>query len=244
MKKILLLLLSLVLVLTLVGCGPAAPAEKDAPEKDVQEEVKEEKQEKQEEPEKKDEAEAKEEEAEAPAAAGEANLALNYEEATPEDYEGVWKLKAAYLKDTGLLEVPEGAISLDMKVQVEINKLVDADKYLHADATNLQAKLSFDHPEIDVDPYKCSGAYDDFTKFVVVGEGECYSKGAVKFKIRDDDEGLFFDVLTGTELDDPELMKVIGLNSDGELVLGYSEDHIERDDEAEFEYAYIFTKAS
>ncbi|WP_187374421.1 hypothetical protein, partial [Murimonas intestini] len=54
--------------------------------------------------------------------------------------------------------------------------------------------------------------------------------------------GLFFDVLTGEEMDDMELMDVIGMNKDGQLILGYSEDHIERDGDAEWEYAYIFTK--
>lgn len=168
-------------------------------------------------------------------------LALNYE-APAEDYEGTWVLTAAYAADEGMLDVAPDAATLEINVQIEYNKLVDMDAYIHADATNLQGTLSFDHDDIDVDDYKCSASYEDFTNFVVVKEGECHSTGAVKFKIRDDDEGLFFDVLTGVEIDDMELMNVLGINADGQLVLGYSEDHIERDADAAFEYAYIFTK--
>ena len=169
-------------------------------------------------------------------------LALNYE-ATPDLYEGTWVLTAAYEAEVGMLEVAPDACTLEVKVQIDANKLVDMEKYIHADATNLQGTLSFSHDDIDVDDYKCSASYDDFTSFVVVGEGECHSSGAVKFKVRDDDEGMFFDVLAGVEIEDMEVMNVLGVNAEGQLVLGWSEDHIERDADAEFAYAYIFTKA-
>lgn len=170
-------------------------------------------------------------------------LALNYEAAV-DAYEGEWVVTRAYLKDEGLLEVAPKAMFLTIKLQVELNKLVDTDKYIHADATNLQGEIFFEHDDIDVDEYKSSAGYEDFTKFVVVKEGEAYSQGAAKFRIRDDDEGLFFDVLTGADIDaeDMELMNVLGVNAFGQLVLGYSEDYIYRDGEAEFEYAYIFDK--
>lgn len=170
-------------------------------------------------------------------------LALNYE-AKPQDYEGTWVLTQAYAKDKGMLPVPEKALTMEVKISMLLNKLVDSEKYLHADATDLQGTLAFTHDKIKLDDdYKLSVAYDDFTKFVVVGEGECHSTGAAKVKIRDDDEGLFFDVLTGVEIEDMELMNVLGLNADGQLILGYSEDSIIRDPEAVFEYAYVFTKA-
>ncbi len=168
-------------------------------------------------------------------------LALNYD-ATPADYEGVWVLTGAYEADAGMLDVAPEAITLEIKLQIDYNKLVDMAAYIHADATNLQGTLSFNHKEIDVDDYRCSASYEDFTKVIVEGEGKCYSTGAVKFKIRDDDEGLFFDVITGLEIEDMEMMKVLGINAEGQLILGYSDDHIERDPDAEFAYAYIFTK--
>ena len=168
-------------------------------------------------------------------------LTLNYE-ATPADYEGIWVLTGAYETDAGMLEVALEAITLEIILQIDYNKLVDMAAYIHADATNLQGNLSFNHGDIDMEDYRCSASYEDFTKVIVEGEGKCYSTGAVKFKIRDDDEGLFFDVITGVEIDDMELMNVLGLNADGQLVLGYSEAHIERDPDAVFEYAYIFTK--
>ncbi len=169
------------------------------------------------------------------------SLALNYE-ATPADYEGVWVLTGAYEADAGMLEVAPEAITLEIRLQIDYNKLVDMAAYIHADATNLQGTLSFNHEDIDVEDYRCSATYEDFTKVIVEGEGKCYSTGAVKFKIRDDDEGLFFDVITGIEIDDMDMMNVLGINAEGQLILGYSDDHIERDPDAVFAYAYIFTK--
>lgn len=171
-----------------------------------------------------------------------AALLLNYEAAAA-DYEGTWVLTSAYLADKGMLEVAPEAITMELKVQMDLNKLVDMTAYIHADATNLQGTMVFNHADIDVDDYKCSVGYEDFTNFVVVGEGECHSTGAVKIKIRDDDEGVFFDVITGEKVEDMEMMNIAGLNAEGQLVLGYSEDHVERDAEGAFDYAYIFTKA-
>jgi hypothetical protein len=169
------------------------------------------------------------------------SLELNYEAATA-DYEGTWLLTAAYTAEDGFLEVAPEAIALEITLQVDFGVLVDMEAYIHADVTNLQGTLSFAHDEIDMEDYRCSANYDDFTNFGKNDEGVYASTGAVKFRVRDDDEGLFFDIITGVEIDDMELMDVIGLNADGQLILGYSEDHIQRDAEAEFAYAYIFTK--
>ena len=172
---------------------------------------------------------------------GEISMELDYE-AEPEAYVGKWVLTNAYTADGGILEVEPKACTLEIELSIDENKLVDEAAYIHADATNLKGTMSFDHDDIDVDDYSCSANWAGWTVVDVVGEGECNFKGANKFKIRDDDEGLFFDVLTGEEMDDMELMDVIGMNKDGQLILGYSEDHIERDGDAEWEYAYIFTK--
>ena len=45
-----------------------------------------------------------------------------------------------------------------------------------------------------------------------------------------------------TSADADELLNVIAVNSDGQLLVGYSEDHIENDESAEWEYVYIFSK--
>ena len=169
-------------------------------------------------------------------------LELNYS-ADSTEYEGNWVLTSAYEVENGFLEVPENAATLEVKVKVEYNELVDMEAYIHADVNNLQGTLSFSHDEIDVDDYRCSANYDDFTVADFDAEGVYKSTGAVKFKVRDDDEGVFFDVLTGVEIEDMEIFEVLALNTSGQLVLGYSDDKIERGaDEGEFAYAYIFDK--
>lgn len=164
------------------------------------------------------------------------DLTLN-RAAVADDYAGTWVLTGAYLAGEGLLEVAPEAITLEIEAKVEHNVLVDMAAYVHADVTNLQGTLSFSHDDIDVDDYKCTSNWDQF------GSGN--SVGAAKIRVRDDDEGLFFSVITGADVDDEDMdiMDIIGLNAEGQLILGWSEDHIENDDAAEFEYAYIFTKA-
>lgn len=163
------------------------------------------------------------------------DLKLN-REAVADDYAGTWVLASAYLAEEGLLEVAPEAITLEIDAKVEHNVLVDMAAYVHADVTNLQGILTFSHDEIDVDDYKCTATWDQF------GSGN--SIGAAKFRIRDDDEGLFFSLITGADVDDEDmdLMNIIGLNAQGQLILGWSEGHMENDDAAEFSYAYIFTK--
>lgn len=171
------------------------------------------------------------------------NLMLNYE-AQLADYEGDWVLTGAYTQNDGMLEVAPEACTLEIKLSLQPNLLVDMEKYIHADVYDLQGTMSFNHEDIDSDDYRCSAAWDGFTNVEILGEGNCQTSGANRFKIRDDDEGVYFDILTGVELDeDAELMNVIGLNAEGNLIVGYSEDHIEKDEEAEWMYAYIFTKA-
>lgn len=165
------------------------------------------------------------------------DLKLN-REAVATDYAGTWVLAGAYLAQEGPLEVAPEAATLEIAAKTEHNVLVDMAAYIHADVTNLQGTLSFQHGDIDVDDYKCTANWDQF------GSGN--SIGAAKLRIRDDDEGLFFSVITGADVDDEdmELMDVIGLNAEGQLILGWSEGHIENDDAAEFAYAYIFARAA
>lgn len=176
----------------------------------------------------------------APAAEG--ALALNYD-AEPDAYVGNWVLANAYAADKGMLKVAPDACHMKIETSIDTNKLVDEAAYIHADATNLKGTMSFKHAGIDVDDYSCSGNWSDWTVVDIKGENEAYFKGAIKFKIRDDDNGVFFDVLTGDKIKDMELFNVLGMNADGQLILGYSQGHIERDSGAKWEYAYIFDKA-
>lgn len=161
---------------------------------------------------------------------------LNYG-AEPEAFVGNWVLKTAYTAEAGDLAVND-TCTLAIETSIDANKLVDDAAYIHADAINLKGTLSFS----DGTEYSCTGAWGDWTVVDVVGEGEAYFKGAIKFKIRDDGEGIFFDTLTGKTIEDMELFNVLGLTADGKLVLGYSEDHIEKAGDAEWAYAYVFEK--
>ncbi len=177
-------------------------------------------------------------------AADDYSVDLNYE-ADPNDFVGEWTLVAAYTADDGIVDVAEDSISVEIELSIDTNKLVDEAAYIHADATNLSGTMTFTNDDIDADEYSISSGWEDWTTVDVIGEGNAEFWGANKLKIRDDDDGIYFDVVTGLEDydDEIELMNVIGLNDDGQLIIGYSEDHIESDDSAEWEYAYIFEKA-
>ncbi len=168
-------------------------------------------------------------------------LAINYE-AEPDAFIGNWVLVSAYSVDDGMLEVVPDACYLEIEKSIDENKLVDETAYIHADAVNLKGTMSFDLPDVSVDDYSCSGSWDNWSIVDVQGEGKAYYKGAIKFKIRDDDEGVFFEVITGIEIEDMELLNVLGINEEGNLILGYSEDNIVKDGSAEWEYAYIFSQ--
>ena len=59
--------------------------------------------------------------------------------------------------------------------------------------------------------------------------------------------GLFLDQIAGVsaDIDTTERTLIIGLNNQGQLLLGYSEEHLERPDtEGEWTYCLIFDKAA
>lgn len=155
---------------------------------------------------------------------------------TADDYVGTWVLTGAYLAGEGALSVAPEAIALELEAKIQYNILVNVAAYIHANVTNLQGKLSFDHSEIDVDDYRCNSDWNQF--------GSGTSTGAARIRIQDDGQGMFFSVITGADVrdGDMELMDVIAMNAAGQLILGYSEDHIEVDDSAAWEYAYIFDR--
>lgn len=152
--------------------------------------------------------------------------------AVMEDFAGNWVVTSAYTSSDGEVAVLKDSVYLDLKILTEYNVLVDTVNYRHADVSNLQGELSFNIEGVDLDPYRSNASWNMF------------GIGASRIKIRDDDEGLFFEEVTGIVIEDVELMGVIALNSKGQLILGYSEDHIEDDVEADFEYAYVFDKVA
>lgn len=61
-----------------------------------------------------------------------------------------------------------------------------------------------------------------------------------------DDYGLYLDQIAGVagDIDTTNKTLIIGMNADGQLLLGYSEEHIERPGtEGEWVYLLIFNKA-
>lgn len=235
MKKILITtLLTVILSLSLIGCGgeeqeteTPPPTEEGAAEVETSAE----------------ETEASTEEAPAQKEAYISSVpyGLNYGTA-PEEYEGSWVLTKAYTAEDGDLEVVPDAATINVEISVDANKLVDETKYIHADAANLKGEITFNHGDIDVESYSWSGNWTDWSHVDIVKEGEAYFNGALKVRVRDDDEGMFFDVITGHTIEDMELFNVIGISADGQLVLGYSDDNIVLEGDDEWEYAYIFDK--
>ncbi|MDE6922416.1 MAG: hypothetical protein K2P01_02560, partial [Oscillospiraceae bacterium] len=80
----------------------------------------------------------------------------------------------------------------------------------------------------------------------VVAEGEFYEQpGPATMRFKDiDDYGLFLDQIAGvSDLDTTEKTLIIGMNGNGQLLLGYSEEHIERPGtQGEWVYCLVFDK--
>lgn len=164
-------------------------------------------------------------------------VVIDYD-ATPDAFEGKWTLTGAYANGE-MLTVKPNACFLEVEKSIDNNKLVDEAAYIHADAVNLSATMTFD-AGISGNEYKCSSNWEKWTTVNVIGEGNCEFFGANQFKIRDDDEGVFFEEITGVEAE--ELLDVIAVNKDGQLLVGYADGHIENDESATWQYVYIFSK--
>ena len=166
-------------------------------------------------------------------------LALRFD-ARPLDYEGTWKLSSAYEQEKGVLEVPEDACTVTLEGELLVNQMVDMARYVHANVYQLNGMMTFQKPEEAEYKLKCN--WDTFTKVDILGEGKCEQYGANKVRISTKDEELFFSELTGVEVEDMELMKYIGMNEQGQLVIGYSESNVHKKPDAPWLYAYLFDK--
>ena len=83
----------------------------------------------------------------------------------------------------------------------------------------------------------------------MVTDGEFYKQpGPATMRFKDvDDYGLFLDQVAGVsaDIDTTEKTLIIGMNGEGQLLLGYSEEHLERPGtEGEWVYCLIFDKAA
>lgn len=163
------------------------------------------------------------------------------------NYGGTWNLTQAYTPDGGLVDVADAPAVVELEVMTEPGKLVDEAAYIHADALYLKGTMTCTVGGEEYE-YDLSTQWSGFSVAIVHGEGDYEQHGANKLKVKqDDDEPIFLEEMTGLTseaiTEDEEYPSAIGLNAAGQLVIGYSEDHIENDEEATFAYALIFTKA-
>ena len=183
------------------------------------------------------------------------------------DWEGEWVLAAAYIgedyadendiKTTGLIAVPEKAITMTVKAVLDgsatgsdAGVMVDQAAYVHTHVYDIEAKLTFDAAITD-DEATLKLPWDgwDWTKdeeWTGWTEGSSYtSKGVGKLsKVGADDKSLYFCQITGVESDEiaDENMKYMGLNELGQLIVCYSDDNMVKKD-GDVAFAYIFVKA-
>ncbi len=189
------------------------------------------------------------------------DLALDYS-ADVSAYAGNWVLVGAYLRSEGALAVPEKAATMTIELveadhSVAEGALVDSANYLHNHHWVLEGTFTFGEVEgVEQDkPYTVKNAHSsiqDYPEAKLVEEGGwVIQTGATKVKINGN---LFFSAVTGKtaideddeELDDEDAkMNVLGVNAAGQLILGYSGEHIEnsKNADAEWEFVYIFAKA-
>jgi hypothetical protein len=165
--------------------------------------------------------------------------------------EGTWTLSQVYA-DGATTDAVADAMSLKISLELDPSELVDEAAYIHNQVYNLTGNLSFGLDAItdvlsadDVDYYKGSTAWSDFPQGEVVKDGEFYKQpGPATMRFKDvDDYGLFLDQVAGVSADIDTTQKnlIIGLNNQGQLLLGYSEEHMERPStDGEWVYCLIF----
>ena len=100
----------------------------------------------------------------------------------------------------------------------------------------------------DVTNYKGSTSWEDWPQGKVVEEGGWYEQpGATRMLFRDiDDYGLFLNLIAGIEdeIDTTNKKLVLAMNKDGQLLLGFSESKLERPGTTgTWEYVLVFDKA-
>ena len=183
------------------------------------------------------------------------------------DWEGEWVLVAAYIgedyadendiKTTGLIAVPEKAVTMTVKAVLDgsatgsdAGVMVDQAAYIHTHVYDIEATVQFD-ASITEDTASLKLPWDgwDWTKdeeWTGWTEGSSYtSKGVGKLsKVSAEDKSLFFCKVTGVESEEiaDENMKYMGMNEDGQLIVCYSDDNMVKKD-GDVGFAYIFVKA-
>ncbi|MBQ6563821.1 MAG: hypothetical protein IJL88_07900 [Clostridia bacterium] len=183
------------------------------------------------------------------------------------DWEGEWVLAAAYIGEdyadendietTGLLAVPEKAVTMSVKAVLDgsatgsdAGVMVDQAAYIHTHVYDIEATVAFDASITDeTATLKLPWDGWDWTKdeeWTGWTEGSSYtSKGVGKLsKVGADDKSLYFCKITGVESEEiaDENMKYVGMNTAGQLIVCYSDDNMVKKD-GDVGFAFIFVKA-
>lgn len=172
------------------------------------------------------------------------------------EMEGSWTLSQVYVGGE-TFDAVDNAATLAITFSLDPSELVDDAAYIHNQVYNLTGDLTFGVAGINdtlsadgLDGYRGSTAWSDFPQGEVVTEGEFYKQpGPATMRFQDVDAyGLFLDQLaTGApaDVETTERTLVIGINNQGQLLLGASEEHLERPGtEGDWTYCLIFDKAA
>lgn len=168
-----------------------------------------------------------------------------------EDYAGTWTLTQVYA-DGATADAQADAMTIELTLTEDPSELVDEAAYIHNRVYNMSGIITYNLDSIndqlaeeDLDVYKGSTAWSDWPQGAVVTEGNWYEQpGAATMRFQDIDiYGLFLDELAGVDADTTERTLIIGMNNQGQLLLGYSDEHLERPGtEGDWAYCLIFDK--
>ncbi len=170
------------------------------------------------------------------------------------DLEGQWKLSKVFA-DGQISDAAADAVTLAVSLSLDPSELVDEPAYIHNQVYNLIGDLTFGQESVlnelaadDLKGYRGATSWSDFSQGQKGQEGEFYSQpGAATMRFKDVDAyGLFLDQVAGVsaDIDTTEQTLIIGMNHQGQLLLGYSDEHIDRPNtEGEWVYCLIFDKA-
>ena len=149
------------------------------------------------------------------------------------------------------------AAAFTITFSLDPSELVDQAAYTHNQVYNLTGDLTFGVAAINdalsadgLDGYRGSTSWSDFPQGQVMVEGEFYQQpGPATMRFQDVDAyGLFLNQLAAgapADVDTTERNLILGLNNQGQLLLGASEEHLERPgEEGDWTYCLIFDKAA
>lgn len=167
--------------------------------------------------------------------------------------EGEWKLSKVFA-DGKTNDAAADALTMGIKLSMDPSELVDEPAYIHNQVYNMIGDLTFGQESVlnelaadDLEGYRGATSWSDFYQGKVVEEGQPYKQpGPATMRFKDIDAyGLFLDQVAGVsaDIDTTEQTLIIGMNHQGQLLLGFSEEHIDRPGtEGEWVYCLIFDK--